>query len=483
MTPASLQATRNETEGGGHTIMVEKEIDHQAYKYRIYPTNRQKQYIEMCIRSCWWFYRYVLHNREDDYKSAKAEYAREILSWYTGNRAYHPYWMGLPPKENKQPPIAHEFYPRGVPLRHRGKGEWTTYTLLKIVRKKYPFMEEIPAVVLQNVLDRVDSAFQNFFRSGTGYPKYPKERNYRSIVWTGGSDSIRLDESSGRIRLSKFPGSLKVVYHRPITGSVKRAIISKDGLGQYYVSLVCEYDSEQTPTEPERVVGIDMNIKAIDESSRSFIALSDGSKINIPRFYSLIGDKLAKVQKKQAKCERGSAEYHKFARIVSHIYEDRNNKQDNWLNVLTYDLSSKYDFVVLEDMNLAKFHEKRDKPGEAANMELAADRGSRKAWTEAPFGKFRQQLTYKMKNRVILVDPKNTSKMCNSCGQLNESLSLSDREWTCSKCGVHHDRDTNAAINILNRGKFELNNRDKQHAGASPAHGIRTGSSVLPKDR
>ena len=420
-----------------------------AFKFRIYPSRPQIQYLNDCIRSCWWFYRYVLHHYEDDYKYAKQEYGKHVLSWYYGNVAYHPYWLQVKITKSK---IPKDCYLLGAPIRHQGIGVLSTYKLLQRVRRERPYLMNIPAIVLQEVLERVAHAFDKFWKEGGGYPNYPKEKSYNSVTWTD-SDNIKLyTESSALLRLSKVPGLIKITLHRVPPGKIKRVTISKDILGQFYASIVCEYGKEPEPARENNIIGIDMNIKAIDDDSRSFIAMSDGTKVDIPRWYSLCLKKLAKLQRDVAKCERGTHDWYRANRRVKHLYEDVQNKRNEWLHKLTANLKKTFTHVVIEDMTLTGFHKKKNRSEPVDNMQLAADRGVRKAWTETPFGEFKRLLKYKIGDGLICVDPKYTSKTCNVCGFVNEDLTLSDREWACPKCKTQHDRDVNAAINIRNRG-------------------------------
>jgi putative transposase len=418
-----------------------------AFKYRAYPSKPQQKFLDECIHSCWWFYRYVLHNYEDDYRSAKKNYQEQVLSYYDLNVAYHPNWFRREPGKVK---ILKEFYPLGAPIRHQGKGELSTYKLLQKARADRKHLNVVPAIVMQEVLERVSHAFDKFWKEGGGYPNYPKDRNYSSVTWTG-TNNAKLYKDEQLLKLSRLPGLLKIIYHRPIKGTIKRVNVSKDGLGQYYVSIMCEFVEDEKPQGVD-VVGIDMNIKAIDETSRSFIALSNGEKVDIPRWYTQSQERLAKIQRKIAKVETGSERWRKYNRHLKHLYEDVDNKKKEWMHQLTHRLSTEFKHVVIEDLTLTGFHKKKKHSEEVDNMVLAADRGVRKAWTETPFGEFKRQLEYKIGDRLIRVNPAYTSNRCNSCGAINESLTLSDREWVCQKCGVKLDRDINAAINIKNDG-------------------------------
>jgi len=474
----------------------------KAFKFRVYPNSVQKRFFDESIQACWWFYRYVLHHYEDDYKTAKKNFERDILSHYTSGN-YQVDWEDVDPRlhfarfhfkkrkvvrrdyynKNKEVrseilkiTIPNECYFLGSPLRHQGVGKTSTYKLLQKVRSNTPTFSRynlpnrlsmvnsqvnlsiIPATVMQEVLERVAHAFNKFWKEGGGYPNYPKERDYSSITWTGAS-SIELFKKESLLKLSKLPGLLEISYHRPIQGTIKRANISRDILGQYYVSLMCDFEEIQEKCGVG-VIGIDMNIKQIDKDSRSFIALSDGRKIDIPRWATQFEDELAKKQRAVSKCVLKSEDWVRQDRKVKHLHEKIQNKKNDWLHHITFDLSQKYEYVVIEDMDLTKFHKKRTNPEEIDNMQLAGERGQRKGWTEASHGEFKRQLAYKFGDRLIKINPAYTSKTCNSCGLINNELTLGDRVWKCP-CGAEHDRDINAAINIRNAGLLIKNQQEK----------------------
>ena len=423
-----------------------------AFKYRIYPLKYQKRIIDQWIHNCWVFYRYVLHHYQDDYTFARQNFHDKIFSYYCKNVAYHPNWYIV----TEKPKIPKEYFIHGAPLNNRGKSKYASYQLVQKIQAQRSNFKLMPVCILQEVLDRVDFAFKKFWKEGKRYPRYPKEKEYNSITWQG-KGSIRLNESECKLWLVKFPGLLKVKYHRPIKGKIKRANISRDILGQYFVSFMCEIEEGSKKITTQKILGIDMNIKQLDDLTRSFITLSSGNHIDIPRWFNIYERKLGKAQKKRSKCKIGSTDWQKYSRHIKHLYDDIQNKRNDWLHNLTYWIASEYDYVAIEDLVLTDFHKKQENWREMPSYQLNINRGLRKAWRETPFGEFKRQLLYKMKDRVIIVDPKNTSKQCNKCHYINESLALSDRKWICPQCGIFHDRDTNAALNIKERALQQIN--------------------------
>ena len=440
--------------------MMETTKTKMAYKFRVYPSRRQQTILRMWLHDCWWFYRYALHNFEDDYNFAKFSYL-ENFAWY-GHKTTN---LKIP----------NEYYYLGKPITHQGGGKKTTgistsdYEFVKLARvilknKHRGNNIEVdipPAVMLQEVLERVNNARVKFFKGEGGYPKYPKERNYSSMTWTS-SDSIILYDEQGKVKLPGI-GVLNLVYHRPIRGKIKRVNVSIDILGNWHVSLMCEFEKEinALPIVPDpKIIGVDMNIRGINNNERYFITLSDGKKINKP--ISNAEQLIAYWNTRLSKYNYNTQEYKLISRKIKHIRERDSNKKEWWLHDITTTLKNNYDYVVIEDMDLRDFHIKRENPSEVSNSVLKGDRTKRKAWTDNSFSEFVRMLSYKMGDHLIKVNPAYTSKTCNKCGNVNNELT-SESSWICPKCGVVHDRDINAAKNILARGVTEI--KEQQENG------------------
>lgn len=372
------------------------------------------------------------------------------------NETFHPvdvcYPMvdGSPGKSDKN---------RRGSLRSQGKGDLSTYKLISKARIQRPELNRLPAIVLQEVLERVDSAYQKFFKGG-GYPKFPKDSTYSSITWTQ-LEQDDLIESEGLIKLSKFPKYIKINYHRPVTGKIKRANISRDDLGQYFISLMCNVTTDTIEPRGDRIIGIDFGVgKKEDPELRSFLILSNGIKIDTPMWDARIENGIARVSRKMARHPKGSPTWLKYKRWLNHLYDDRNNQKDYWVHNITSSLAKDYDYIVIEDLDLTKFHEKRKDPVDVSNKKLKAERSLRKAFTEVGLSEVVWQLSYKLpKGHLVKVDPAFTTQACNCCGYVNDPpITLSVRRWVCPHCHEVHDRDVNAARNILKAGLAVINN-------------------------
>jgi len=391
----------------------------------------------------------------------------------------------------KYPPIPSEFYPNGTPLRfgkiksvEKGGNNLPMYRLVqneretnKVIHINLPAIcctyqnnikETIPAIVFQEVIDkRIKSAFESFWKGNGEYPTYKKKSLYKSATWTR---IINFDIENGQLKLQMFPGLIQILrtnkfkkfklsnrYQEMIKGKLKQAILSYDNLHQYYVSLLYEYPQIdiKLPEKINNVLGIDMNIKIKNHSFQSFITCHDGNKTwdeDIPRWTAQYEKEIAKISIKRDIYQCGSSNWLKYNQRIQHLYEKKSNKYDNWLHNLSTNLSTKYDYICMEDMDLTKFHEKNDEL-DKTNGEFCKERNIRKAWNGAPFGELKRQFTYKLKERFILVPSYYTTQKCYNCKHINKHVTINVQgKWICEQCGIEHDRQENAAKNIRNDG-------------------------------
>lgn len=299
------------------------------------------------------------------------------------------------------------------------------------IKEARPELNEIHSQVLQDVLRRLDKAFQNFFRrvkernGKAGFPRFRSRRRYDSFTYAQSGFSIR----DGKLRLSKI-GDVKIKFHRPIEGKIRTLTITRSATGNWYAcfSVVCE--SEVLPRN-DKAVGIDVGLSA-------FATLSTGKQIDNPRFFRTDEKALAKAQRRKKR------------KAARRIHERIANRRRNFAHQLSHALVSLFGIIVFEDLNVR---------GMVKNHCLA------KSISDAAWTQFVQFTTYKAENagrRSVRVDPRNTSKLCSACGSMVDK-SLAERVHHCS-CGVTLDRDHNAAINILRRGLASLGNNAREAA-------------------
>mgnify|MGYP000871700861 CR=1 FL=1 len=307
-------------------------------------------------------------------------------------------------------------------------------------KKKYPWLKEVDSLALCNAQLNLEKAYKSFFHSGFGFPKF-KAKRYRQSYKTN-NDHGRLVVENGKVKLPKI-GWVKVRQHREILGTIKSATISMSTSGRYYISILCE--TEISPfSKTGSSVGIDLGLE-------NFAILSTGEKIGNERFLKELSKKLAKEQKilsrrflnakKSGRKLSESKNYQKQRIKVAKIHEKIANKRKDFLDKLSTEIIKNHDIICIEDLsskNLMKNHKLAKAIGDVS-------------WSE-----FVRMLEYKADwygktiSKISRWYP--SSQICSDCGYSSGKKALSVREWTCSNCGSHHDRDINASLNILYEG-------------------------------
>ena len=326
--------------------------------------------------------------------------------------------------------------------------------LVKQLKQEYSFLKESDSSSLQVSNHNLDQSFKMLFKHQGGYPRF-KSRKSSKQSYTGKSTCKVI--AKRRIKLAKLGSIRTSKTSRLINCKIKRYTVTLDSTGRYYLSLMVD-DPNIQPLEPTgAVVGIDMGVADL-------AITSDGYKY--PKFTTpYLDHKVVEAQSRFSKRKQralvrvrqwnhnhkdikmGLEDYSNWqkARISKSRYQAKiANKRKDYLHKITTELVKSYDVIVIEDLktkNLLKNHH------------LA------KSITNNSWYLFREMLEYKCKwygKKLIKVSPNYTSQICSNCGYHSGKKPLDVREWTCPKCGVNHDRDINASINILNRGLKEL---------------------------
>jgi putative transposase len=299
-----------------------------------------------------------------------------------------------------------------------------------------PALKLVHSQVAQNVQVRVDLAFNAFFRRvregavDVGFPRFKPFGRYDSITYPQYPSGVRLE---GQLLIVSKLGAVQVVLHRPIEGTPKTVTLSRSRTGKWYACLSCETDAHPLPPT-EHITGVDVGLV-------SFATLSNGEQIDNPRFYRKDEADLKRVQQRKdaAKKAQDWPENTKQKALLGKIHERIANRRSDFAHKRSRELINRYQVIVFEDL---------------APQELGKSRGMRKSIMDVAWSQFISMTVSKAEEAgrtVILVDPRNTSKMCSSCGTLVQKT-LSDRTHSCPRCGLVLDRDVNAAINILQRG-------------------------------
>ena len=372
----------------------------RAIKIRLYPNKTQEQTLHKVLGSYRFVYNHMLARKQNAYKADKTNLGLTELSKY-----FH-----------------HE--------------------LLKY--EQYVWLKEQNTKVLQQSIRQMFSAYDKFFKEHKGFPKFKSKRDKQSALFPYDAISKTNTFEARKITLTKSLKNIKFrcsdLYHKRLQkykDSIRSATLSKTKSGCYTLSVLVEMNDNELVkfNKTKRDVGIDLGVK-------DFAITSDGEVFENKRFYKKDEKKLAKLQRQLSKKRKGSSNFNKQCKRIARVFEAITNKKENYIHSVINELLLQYDFIYMENLNTS---------GMMKNHKLA------KAIQEVGFYKFKTTLQNKaLQNdkKVILIGryyP--SSKTCSQCGYIHKGLKLSERKWKCPDCGANHDRDLNAARNILHEGK------------------------------
>ncbi|MEU3340914.1 RNA-guided endonuclease TnpB family protein [Streptomyces sp. NPDC006668] len=294
------------------------------------------------------------------------------------------------------------------------------------------FLAEVSSVPLQQALRHLQTAFAHFFARRAKYPRYKSRKKSRSSAeYTRSAFTWR----EGRLTLAKMAQPLDIRWSRPLPeGAVPTTVtVSRDAAGRWFVSLLCEDTITPAPATTN-AVGLDAGIT-------SLVALSTGEKIANPRHERRDRARLARAQRELARKAKGSANREKARRRVAKVHARIADRRRDFLHKLSTRLVRENQVVVIEDLTVRNL---------LKNGRLA------RAISDAAWADLRMMLEYKCawygRDLVVIDRFFPSSKLCGGCGTVAAKLPLNVRAWTCEQCGVVHDRDVNAARNILAAG-------------------------------
>ena len=311
--------------------------------------------------------------------------------------------------------------------------------MLPDLKKEFDWLKEVNSQSLQQTNRNLDSAFTRFFREKRGFPKFKSKKNPAQSFDV--PQNYIVDFDNNQVKLPKI-GWIKTKLSRLFEGISKTATVSITATEKFFISILVDDGKEKPKKEPfgyDSTIGLDVGIK-------DFVTMSDGTKVDNPKFLKSSLQRLNVLQRKVSRKKKGSKNRDEAKYQVAKRYEKITNQRKDFLHKITTKLVRENQAIAVETLNVA---------GMMKNHCLAQAIGDG-SWSE-----FFRQLEYKCEwyGKTLLrlgrFDP--SSKICSVCGSINRDLKLSDREWTCAGCGTLHDRDINASINIK---KFALQDQN-----------------------
>lgn len=372
----------------------------RAVKIRLYPNKTQEQTLNKVLGCYRFVYNQMLAQKQNAYKTDKTNLkVTDLSKWFHG-------------------------------------------TLLK--DEQYAWLKEQNTKVMKQAIRQMDGAYQKFFKQHNGFPKFKTKKDKQSAMFPYEAISKHNTFETRHISLTTPLKNIKFrcsdLYFSRLqkyNKNIRSATLSKTKSGNFFLSILIEIEETELKRfeHTNEQVGIDLGVK-------DFVITSDGEVFENKHFFKKEEKQIKKLQRQLSKKVKGSNNRKKVQIRIAKLFERIMNKKDVYIHYVTNELLTYFDTIFMEDLNVQ---------GMLKNHHLA------KAIQEVGFYKFKETLVNKAlvnNKQVVFIDrfyP--SSKTCSVCGYKKRDLKLSDREWVCPQCGTKHDRDINAAMNILLEGQ------------------------------
>ncbi len=361
----------------------------KTYKYRIYPNNLQKEQINKTFGSVRFVYNSVLAYKKEVYEKEHKSLTKIDLNNYCN----------------------------------------------RVLKNEYEWLREVDKFALTNSIYNMDNAFNNFYKEQSGYPKFKSKRdNNKSYTTNYTNGNIVVDFDENKIKLPKLK-YVKGKLHRRFNGVIKNATITQVPSGKYYVSILVETKEEDLKPILKKEIGIDLGIKDL-------CITSDGDRYENPKTIKKYEKKLKRLQRSFCRKEKGSNNSKKLKQKLAKVHEKIRNIRCDYLHKVSHKIINENQVIITENLrvkNMMKNHNLASSISDVSWYELTRYIAYKAEWYGRKYIKINTFYA--------------SSQLCHVCGYQNSEIkNLHIRDWMCPNCNTNHDRDINAAKNILQEG-------------------------------